>query len=87
MENITGFIVEGQAFHYLDKTRTEFRSHSVNNTPFVHQADELLDGGDWVAKATMVYEGVFNPHTNESKPVGRGVPFAEFVASQSVAMG
>ncbi len=90
-EIVSGYVVEGPRFHYLDKTRTSFRSHSVNNTPFVHQVTDLqaaLQAGEvWVPKASRAYEGVFDPNVNQSQTKGEGMPFAEFVASLSATEG
>lgn len=85
METISGYIVEGQPFQYLDGQMEGFRGHSENHTGFVHSADSLLNGGDWVLQATRVYPAEYNPRTRLSRTTGEGVPFSEFVADQSVA--
>jgi hypothetical protein len=82
MELVSGFIVEGPGFHFLDKTRTAFRTHSENETPFVHPLEGLLAGGDWMAQATRVFPGVYNPDTTLSETTGAGVAFTAFIASQ-----
>ena len=85
MEAISGYIVEGKQFQYLDGKMSGFRGHSENHTGFVHSADSLLNGGDWVPKATRVYLAQYDPRTRLSKTIGEGVPFSEFLASLSAA--